>query len=268
MLAQTAARVTLGRRVAATILAFAPAPVYRAPHVAPRRPEFATLGRAAPTLSEASRPFCIATSRTETPMAEIILNVDLRDGSRSARRLRDSGVVPGVLYGGDKAPVAISVQERGFQKALHTGQLLGHLVTLKYGEETQPVIAKDVQFHPVTDRPIHFDLFRVDEHARIRIAIPVQFRNHDASPGLKRGGALNINLHEIELIAPADRLPEAVIVDLAGLEIGDSVRADAIPLPEGVEVTAHHRAATVASIAGSSAQQAAEAETAEAAPAA
>src|SRR5882724_7627844 len=104
-------------------------------------------------------------------MAEIVLNVEVRErtGTGGARVARREGLVPGVLYGGDKEPVAISVKMNEFRKALYTGKLLGHLVTLKYGSETQPVIAKDIQFHPVTDEPIHFDLFRVDAHQLIRI---------------------------------------------------------------------------------------------------
>src|SRR5690606_39686684 len=96
-------------------------------------------------------------------MAEIILNVDVRKGvgTGGARAARREGFVPGVLYGGGKDPVALSVNEKDFRKSLYTGKLLGHLVTLKYGKETQPVIAKDVQFDPVSDRPLHFDLMRV-----------------------------------------------------------------------------------------------------------
>src|SRR4051812_17933300 len=121
-------------------------------------------------------------------MADIVLNVEVRDGagtgnSRAARR---AGLVPGILYGGDKAPVSVTVKANEFRKALYTGKLLGHLVTLKYGKETQPVIAKDVQMHPVTDEPMHFDLYRVDAHQEIKIAVPVHFRNHEESPGLKR----------------------------------------------------------------------------------
>ena len=114
-------------------------------------------------------------------MAEIILNVDVRDGvgTGGARAARRAGFVPGVLYGGDKAPVAVSVNEKDFRKSLYTGKLLGHLVTLKYGEETQPVIAKDVQFDPVSDRPLHFDLMRVDEKAPVKIEVPVHFLNAD-----------------------------------------------------------------------------------------
>src|ERR1700689_4775496 len=146
-------------------------------------------------------------------MAEIVLNVEVREraGSGGARAARREGKVPGVLYGGKQAPVAIAMRQAEFRKALHTGKLLGHLVTLRYGDETQPVIAKDVQFHPVTDEPTHFDLYRVDAHQMIRIAVPVRFRNHEASPGIKRGGTLNVNLHEVEVLAAADQIPEEFV---------------------------------------------------------
>ena len=194
-------------------------------------------------------------------MAEIVLNVEVREraGSGGARQARREGKVPGVLYGGKLEPVAIAVRQNEFRKALYTGKLLGHLVTLRYGDETQPVIAKDVQFHPVTDQPTHFDLYRVDEHQLIRIAVPVHFRNQEASPGIKRGGTLNINLHELELLAPADHIPEELVIDLTGLDIGDAIRAIDIALPKGVELTAQAREATVASIATSSAMQSEEA---------
>ena len=195
-------------------------------------------------------------------MAEIVLNVELRQGAGTggARAARRAGKVPGVLYGGKQEPVLISVREPEFRKALYTGKLLGHLVTLKYGGETQPVITKDVQFHPVTDQPTHFDLYRVEAHQLIRIAVPVHFRNQDESPGIKRGGVLNINLHELELMAPADQIPEELVIDLTGMEIGDAVRGGDVALPSGVELIAQLREATVASIATSSALQAEEAE--------
>jgi len=168
-------------------------------------------------------------------MAEIVLNVEVREGvgTGGARAIRRSGLVPGVLYGGDQAPVSITVKANEFRKALYTGKLLGHLVTLKYGKETQPVIAKDVQMHPVTDEPMHFDLYRVDAHQEIKIAVPVHFRNHEESPGLKRGGALNIALHDLQVSVHADEIPEELVVDLTGLEIGDNVRVSDIKLPAG-----------------------------------
>jgi large subunit ribosomal protein L25 len=195
-------------------------------------------------------------------MAEIVLNVELRErtGTGGARAARQSGKVPGVLYGGPRGPVAIAMDQNAFRKALYTGKLLGHLVTLKYGEETQPVIAKDVQFHPVTDVPVHFDLYRVDEHQRIRINVPVHFKNQETSPGIKRGGALNAVRHDVELWAPADQIPEELVVDLAGLDIGDTVRISALQLPPGVEPTIGDRDFVIATITGRGAETAEETE--------
>ena len=194
-------------------------------------------------------------------MADIVLNVEVREraGTGGAREVRRGGKVPGVLYGGALKPVAIAVRANEFRKALHSGKLLGHVVTLKYGDESQTVIAKDIQFHPVTDEAVHFDLFRVDEHQLIKISIPVQFKNHEASPGLKRGGTLNVAVHDVELMVPADQIPEALMVDLTGLDIGDSVRSGAIPLPKGAQLSAHDRDVVVASVATSSAMQSDEA---------
>jgi large subunit ribosomal protein L25 len=187
-------------------------------------------------------------------MADIILNVEVRDrpGPGGARPPRRSGLVPGILYGGDKDPVAIAVKSNEFRKALYTGKLLGHLVTLKYGEETQPVIAKAVDMHPVSDEPWHFDLYRVGAHQTIKIAVAVHFKNHEASPGLKRGGTLNVVRHEVELNVPADHIPEELVMDLTGLDIGDTIRISSLPIPEGASA-AMDRDAVVATIAGSSA---------------
>ena len=187
-------------------------------------------------------------------MAEIVLNVELRErtGSGGARATRREDRVPGVLYGGPLGPVSVSVRTNEFRKALYTGKLLGHLVTLKHGKETQPVIAKDVQFHPVTDSPIHFDLYRVDEHQLIKIAVPVHFRNQEASPGIKRGGALNIARHDIEVWAPADSIPEELVAELTGLDIGDAVRLSSLTMPKGVEADIDDPEFVIATITGAS----------------
>ena len=187
-------------------------------------------------------------------MADIILNVEVRErtGTGGARATRREGLVPGVLYGGDKDPVAIAVKANEFRKALYTGKLLGHLVTLKHGAETQPVIAKVVDMHPVTDEPMHFDLYRVDAHQTIKISVPVHFKNQEASPGLKKGGTLNVVRHEVELACPADAIPEELVFDLTGLEIGDTIRIGAFELPKGVSPTVD-RDFVVATVAGSAA---------------
>ncbi|MBR7621081.1 50S ribosomal protein L25/general stress protein Ctc [Phenylobacterium sp. 20VBR1] len=202
-------------------------------------------------------------------MADIILNVEVRDrtGTGGARETRRAGLVPGVLYGGAKDPVAISVKANEFRKALYTGKLLGHLVTLKYGDETQPVVAKAIDMHPVTDEPVHFDLYRVDEHQLIKIEVPVHFKNQEESPGLKKGGTLNIVRHTVELACPADHIPEELVFDLTGLEIGDTIRMSAFTLPEGVK-PATDRDYVVATLAGSSASASADAATDDAAAAA
>ncbi|WP_293904022.1 50S ribosomal protein L25/general stress protein Ctc [Phenylobacterium sp.] len=170
-------------------------------------------------------------------MAEIVLNVEVREktGTGGARDSRRAGMVPGVLYGGAKDPVAIAVKSNEFRKALHTGKLLGHLVTLKYGDETQPVIAKAIDMHPVTDEPWHFDLYRVNADQQIKIEVPVHFANQEASPGLKRGGTLGIILHTVTVACHADSIPEEIVIDLTGLDIGDAVRISDLKLPPKVE---------------------------------
>jgi large subunit ribosomal protein L25 len=196
-------------------------------------------------------------------MAEIILNVEIRDraGTGGSRETRRQGKVPGVLYGGPKAPVNIAVKGNEFRKALYTGKLLGHLVTLQFGEEKQSVIAKAVQFHPVTDEPMHFDLYRVDEHQLIKIEVPVHFKNHETSVGLKKGGTLEVIRHTVELACPADKIPEELVIDLASHDIGDVIRISEVKLPEGVR-PAMDRDFVIANLKASAASQSNEGDTA------
>jgi large subunit ribosomal protein L25 len=188
-------------------------------------------------------------------MAEIVLNVEVRDrtGTGGAREARRAGKVPGILYGGPKGPVSISVKSNEFRKSLQTGQLHGHLVTLKYGDESQPVIAKDIQFHPVTDEPIHFDLLRVEEGSTVRIAIPVHFKNQDICPGLKAGGSLEIVRHDVELNCPANAIPEELVFDLSNSNLGDTIRIGDIALPKGVTPSIADRDFVLATLKVSSA---------------
>ena len=190
-------------------------------------------------------------------MAEIILNVDVREGAGtvSARAVRRSGAVPGILYGGDKAPVSISVNEKDFRKSLYTGKLLGHLVTLKYGDETQPVIAKTVQFDPVSDRPLHFDLMRVDANAPVKIEIAVHFKNADEAPFTRAGGMLEIVRHSVEILVAADLIPDELVVDLKGREIGENIRISDIDLPKGATTVIADRDFMIATIKNSAAGQ-------------
>ena len=203
-------------------------------------------------------------------MADIVLNVEVRDrtGTGGAREARRQGQVPGVLYGGPKGPVSVAVRGNEFRKALYTGKLLGHLVTLQHGGEKQQVIAKDVQFHPVTSRPIHVDFLRIGEHAQVNVNVPVNFVDEEESPGLKRGGVLNVVRHDLELICDAARIPDQITISLAGLDIGDAIHISQVSLPEGSKSAIDDRDFTVATVVAPSAMKAEADEAAAAAEAA
>jgi large subunit ribosomal protein L25 len=201
-------------------------------------------------------------------MAGIVLNVDVRDkrGTGPARAVRNADAVPGVLYGGARGAVSISVKKPELVKALRSGKFVSHVITLRHKGEDQPVIPREIQYHPVSDEPIHFDLWRVEEGSVIEVEVPVKFINHDQSPGLKRGGALTIVDHVLSMKVPAMSIPEAIVIDLAGLDIGAVIHASALNLPEGAKLTERGKDPTVATIKGRMAEDAPAA--VEAAPAA
>jgi large subunit ribosomal protein L25 len=188
-------------------------------------------------------------------MSDIVLSVDLRPktGTGGARAARREGLVPGVIYGGDRGAIAVAISAKELQYALGQRRLRSHMIQIKHKGETQPVIMRDIQFDPVTDLPIHFDLFRVEKGQIITVEVPVRVRNEALSPGIKRGGALNLVRHYVELDCPADAIPEFIDVDVEGLEIGDSVHISAVALPEGVRPKIRDRNFTVATITGAGA---------------
>jgi large subunit ribosomal protein L25 len=181
-----------------------------------------------------------------------VLKAELRDrvGKGAARYVRRQDKVPAVIYGDRKPPVMISLPLRETTHRLHGGGFLTHLVEIEVNGEKIRAIPKDYQLDPVKDFLTHVDFLRVGEGARLTIAVPVHFKNHPESPGLKRGGVLNVVRHAIDMVVPADAIPEFVEVDLTGLEIGDSVHISAIALPEGAVPTIRGRDFTVATIAG------------------
>jgi large subunit ribosomal protein L25 len=186
---------------------------------------------------------------------EIVLNVDVREGTGrgGARAVRRDNRVPAILYGGDKAPVPISIDKKTIVQALKSGKFISHTITLEHKGERQLVFAQDIQFHPVTDEPTHLDLYRVEKGQIIRVAVHVKVTGQGVSPGIKRGGALNIVRHEVWLYAPADAIPEEITVDVSELDIGDAVKISSVKLPEGTRPTIAGRDFTVATIAGRSA---------------
>jgi large subunit ribosomal protein L25 len=184
-----------------------------------------------------------------------VLKAEARDrvGKGAARAVRRQDKVPAVIYGDKKPPIPISLNQREMTQRLHAGGFLTHLVEIEVGSEKIRAIPKDYQLDPVRDFLIHVDFLRVGEGAMLTLDVPVHFINHADSPGLKRGGVLNVVRHAIELVVPADAIPESLTVDLAGLDIGDSVHISAVALPEGAHPTITDRDFTVATIAGAAA---------------
>jgi large subunit ribosomal protein L25 len=178
-----------------------------------------------------------------------------RTGKGGARATRREGLIPGVLYGDKKDPENIAVDYRTISQQLHTGHFQSTIFTLDVDGTKTRVIPRGVQLDPIRDFPIHVDLMRIGKDALVTVDVPVRFLNEGASPGLKRGGVLNIVRHDIAVRCPADAIPDHFEVDLTGLEIGDSVHVSAIALPKGVRPTITGRDFTVATIVGRSAEE-------------
>lgn len=172
-----------------------------------------------------------------------------RAGKGAARAERRAGRIPAVIYGGKADPVMISVEPRDLQRELGAGQLFSTVYTLDVGGKSERVLPRDVQFHPVTDRAQHVDFLRVTANTKLAVEVPCNFMNEDDSPGLRRGGVLNVVRHAIEFICRVDDIPSQIDIDLGGLEIGDGVHISMVTLPDGVEPTITDRDFTIATIA-------------------
>ena len=183
-----------------------------------------------------------------------------RAGKGASRALRREGRIPAVIYGGKEEPTSIHLEERLLVKQLGTGHFMNSIVNIEVGGRTVRTLPKDLSLHPVTDRPLHVDFFRLAEGAKIEVAVPVVFINEEASPGLKRGGVLNVVRHELELVCEADKIPSEIALDVTGLEVGDSVHISNVALPEGSESAITDRDFTIATIVAPSALRRAEGE--------
>ncbi len=177
-------------------------------------------------------------------------------GKGAARRLRKAGRVPGVIYGGGEAPEMIHVNFVDLLKQVNTGTFESTLVDVDVEGKKVRTIPRDVQLDPVRDFPIHVDFLRVGKGTRIAVEVPVEYINEEQSPGLKRGGALNVVRHEVELYVDAENIPEKIVVDLTGLEIGDVVHISNVQLPEGAVPVIQDRDFTLATITGRAAAEA------------
>jgi large subunit ribosomal protein L25 len=172
-----------------------------------------------------------------------------RAGKGPARAARRSGQVPGVIYGAKKDPNLISVEERLLNKLLHQGGFFSTLFDVKVDGKAERVLARDVQFDPVSDFPVHIDFLRVSAATSVHVEVSVHFINEEQCKGLVEGGVLNVVRHEVELVCRADAIPQHIEIDLAGLDIGDGVHISMVKLPEGVRPAITDRDFTIATIA-------------------
>jgi large subunit ribosomal protein L25 len=172
-----------------------------------------------------------------------------RVGKGSARELRRNGLIPAVIYGDKKNPVSIALSRKDVTLKIHAGGFMTTLATIDVDGTKYNVLPKDYQLDPVRDFLMHVDFLRISKNTQVTVEIPVHFENEAKSPGLKRGGVLNVVRHTVECNCPANAIPEALVVDLTGLEIGDGIHISAVTLPEGVEPTITDRDFTIATVA-------------------
>ncbi len=188
-----------------------------------------------------------------------------RAGKGASRALRREGRVPAVVYGGKEDPLTIHVEAKELVRQLGSGHFMNSIVMIDVDGKSVRTLPKDVAFHPVTDRPLHADFLRLAKDAKVEVAVPVLFANEDDSPGLKKGGVLNVVRHELELICIADKIPTEIVIDVTGTEVGDSIHISSVTLPEGSESAITDRDFTIATIVAPSALKKAESEEDEAA---
>lgn len=200
-------------------------------------------------------------------ITEIKAEARPRAGKGASRSVRRDGKIPAVIYGANKDPDTITLEFNELWTIVKKGKFTATLFDINIGGQKIRVLPRDVQFDPVKDVPLHVDFLRIGPDSRIRVDVPVRFVNETASPGLKRGGVLNIVRHEVEVYCPAGNIPQVFEFDLTGLEIGRSIHISAVNMPEGVRPTIGNRDFTVATIAGAG-RGGAEAEEAPAAAAA
>ena len=185
-------------------------------------------------------------------MAETtILNGNLRTntGKGFARASRRAGRIPAIIYGDKQDTISIDIEEREYKKIMTQSGIFSRLLDLNVDGKSNIVLTRDIQFHPVSENPLHVDFLRIGKGSTITVSIPVSFINEELSPGLKTGGVLNTVRFELELECPADKIPEKIEINLEGLVVGDSIKISTVNLPDGVSPTITDRDFTIATIA-------------------
>ena len=171
-----------------------------------------------------------------------------RAGKGASRALRREGRVPAVVYGNNEDPQSIHVEEKELRRQLGTGHFFNSVVEVEVSGKKLRTLPKDVAFHPVTDRPLHADFLRLSKDSKVHVNVPVVFINEEKSPGLKKGGVLNIVHHDLDLLCDADKIPDEIAIDVTGLDVGDSIHISHVKLPEGVASAITDRDFTIATI--------------------
>ncbi|MFU7528870.1 50S ribosomal protein L25/general stress protein Ctc [Qipengyuania sp. ASV99] len=186
-----------------------------------------------------------------------------RAGKGASRSLRREGRIPAVIYGGKEEPITIHVEEKELIRQLNTGHFMNSILQIEMGGDSIRAIPKDVALHPVTDRPLHADFFRLSKGGKIEVSVPVVFINEEASPGLKKGGVLNVVRHELDLVCENDKIPGEIEIDVTGKQVGDSIHISEVTLPAGSESAITDRDFTIATLVAPSALKKSEDETEE-----
>jgi large subunit ribosomal protein L25 len=182
---------------------------------------------------------------------QLTLSAEAREGvgKGASRFLRRQGRIPAVIYGNNEEPTGIHIEEKLLMKALMTGHFMNSTVVITVdGGKPILTLPKDVQFHPVSERPLHADFLRIGEHSEVHVEVPVKFTDEDLSPGIKRGAVLNIVRHELELICDAAMIPDDIEISLKGLDVGDSIHISNVTLPAGAKSAITDRDFTIATV--------------------
>ena len=201
-------------------------------------------------------------------VASVVAELRERTGTGGARETRRAGRVPAVIYGDKKEPTLISLDPKAIDLLIHKKAFYATLIDVELGGKKHRVLPRDVQFDPVYDRTVHVDFQRVGKDTKLHVNVPVVVKNELASPGLKRGGVLNLVRHEIEFICSPDNIPQQIVVDLTGLEIGGSIHISAVEMPKGAILGVKERDFTVVTIGAPTGLKAEQEEAAAAAAAA
>ena len=184
-------------------------------------------------------------------METIDLNASLREkvGKGSARFARRNGLVPAVIYGNKESALPISVDSKSWKQFVQKQGIFGQLFNINVSDKNYFVLPRDIQFHPISEETMHIDFLRVTDKSKVNVGIIVEFINEDKCTGLKLGGVLNVVRSQVELTCPATGIPEKIVVNLEGLNVGDTIHISSIELPENCTPTITDRDFTVATIA-------------------